>query len=86
MGGISNGRHRNWSAKSTVADYRRIDVRRWIRDCFLKPVEHLSWHWSIKDEMVTISMKELNSAVSGSFLSPQAKEIRRVTCWGWLVS
>ncbi|WP_135506345.1 hypothetical protein [Roseovarius aestuariivivens] len=52
MGGIGSGRHWHWDAKSTVADYRSIDVRRWAREGLLTPGRRFSWQWSIDDEKV----------------------------------
>ena len=52
MGGRGSGRHWHWHTKSTVADYRCIDVRRWARDGLLTPGRRFSWQWSVDGEKV----------------------------------
>ncbi|WP_108839451.1 hypothetical protein [Tateyamaria sp. Alg231-49] len=52
MGGIGSGRHWHWNTKSTTADYRSIDVRRWAREGLLTPGQRTSWKWSIEGEKV----------------------------------
>ncbi|WP_264479512.1 hypothetical protein [Roseobacter weihaiensis] len=43
MGGIGSGRNWHWSAKSTTADYRSTDVRRWARDGLPEPGRRFTW-------------------------------------------
>ncbi len=52
MGGIGSGRHWQWGAKNTTADYRSIDVRRWAREGFLTPGRRFSWQWTADGEKV----------------------------------
>lgn len=46
MGGVGSGRHWHWDTKSTVADLRSLDVRRWARDGLLKPGQSFGWQWT----------------------------------------
>jgi hypothetical protein len=52
MGGRGSGRHWHWNAKSTITDYRSLDVRRWARDGLLEPGRRFGWQWSIDGEQV----------------------------------
>ncbi|WP_171207841.1 MULTISPECIES: hypothetical protein [unclassified Ruegeria] len=52
MGGIGSGRLWQWSVKSTVEDYRSIDVRRWARAGLITPGNRFGWQWSIDGEKV----------------------------------
>lgn len=46
MGGPGSGRRWHPGAADCVADYRRIDVRRWQRDGFLVPGIAFAWQWT----------------------------------------
>jgi hypothetical protein len=52
MGGMGSGNRWRYGAKSTVEDYRALDVRRWARDGFLRPGYWGSWRWSRNGEVV----------------------------------
>jgi len=52
MGGIGSGRRWCYGANNTTDDYRRLDVRRWQRDGFLKPNHSFSWQWTRHGETV----------------------------------
>lgn len=56
MGGFGSGRCWYRSAKDTIDDFRRIDVRRWQRDRLLTPGHAFNWQWSSRDGEVVASI------------------------------
>jgi hypothetical protein len=52
MGGMGSGRRNRYDAANCTDDYRRLDVRRWQRDGFLKPGQTFGWQWTGQGEIV----------------------------------
>lgn len=51
MGGIGSGNWLQLGSRSTVADYRSLDVRRWAREGYLAPGRRFSWQWTCNGEV-----------------------------------
>lgn len=51
MGGVASGNRYRWSERRTVADFRKIDVRRWAREGFLRAGSRFGWQWSCNGEV-----------------------------------
>jgi len=52
MGGTGSGRKWYFDSKETTDDYRRLDIRRWQRDCLLEASKAFSWQWSRNGETI----------------------------------
>lgn len=58
MGGLGSGRHWYYSAKSTVNNYHRVDIRKWCREGLLTPGTSFTTKW-FRNEEITGSIRVL---------------------------
>ena len=56
MGGLGSGRYWYHSAKSTVNNYHRIDIRKWYREGLLTPGTSFNTKW-LRNEEITGSIR-----------------------------